>query len=142
VSLRDRAAADADQARHALAGMGGAGVDPAAARTQLTAAVRARGHAAMRPHRGGSGAGRVDNNDIDAEAVAATAERLTVVREELATAERRVRIYQAALDGINSAEAATMKKAARFLEARMANDIAELTDGRYRQIAWTSTTPL
>ena len=135
VILRDRAASDAEQARHALAGMGDAGIEPDAARGRLVAMVRAtrtRRDAALTEE--GQAHGRVDNNAVDAEAVAATAERLTVVQEELATSERRLRIYQATLDGINAAELSTMKKAARFLEQRMANDVAELTDGRYRQI--------
>ena len=135
VAQRDRAAAEAEQARHALAGMGDAGLDPAARRTRLAAAVRntqAQRDTALSEE--GQAQGRVDKNDIDAEQVAALAERLTTAQGELAALERRLRIYQATLDAINAAETATMKKAARFLEERMGPDVADLTDGRYRRI--------
>ena len=49
-------------------------------------------------------------------------------------AERKLRIYQQTLDAITAAEAATMQKAARFLERRMGTDIARITGGRYDRV--------
>jgi uncharacterized protein YhaN len=77
---------------------------------------------------------RVDQNPVDAEEVAAVTERLVVARERLASHERRVRVLRGVLSALEAAEQATMKKAARFLEKRMADDVALITDGRYRQI--------
>jgi hypothetical protein len=49
-------------------------------------------------------------------------------------AERRVRIYEDVLATLNAAERGTMKKAARFLEGRMARDVERITNGRYRRL--------
>jgi uncharacterized protein YhaN len=78
---------------------------------------------------------RVDQNAVDAEQVAAATERLADARERLATYERRVRVYGAALRSLTSAEQATIKKAARFLEQRMGVDVGKITRGRYRRIS-------
>jgi DNA repair exonuclease SbcCD ATPase subunit len=133
--LRDKAAAEGDEARHALAGMGELGTEPERflsgfqlAITRLTpereAAFTAEAQAEA----------RVNANEIDAEKVAADAEALTVAEETLATAERRLRIYEDVLATLNAAERGTMKKAARFLEGRMARDIERITNGRYRRL--------
>ena len=133
--LRDQAAAEADQCRHALAGLGDIGRDPERyvaafnlAVQRLTqdreTALQAVAHAEA----------RVAANETDAEEVAANAEALAASQESLAASERRVRIYEELLSTLNAAERATMKKAARFLEKRMAADIERLTDGRYRRL--------
>ena len=73
-------------------------------------------------------------NDVDAEKVAADAEALEDAEEQLAAAERRLRIYEDVLATLNGAERGTMKKAARFLEQRMARDVERITGGRYRRL--------
>jgi DNA repair exonuclease SbcCD ATPase subunit len=132
---RDQAAAEGEEARHALAGMGDIGTEPERflngfqlAITRLTqereAAFTAEAQAEA----------RVNANEIDAERVAADAEALATAEETLATAERRLRIYEDVLATLNAAERGTMKKAARFLEGRMARDVERITNGRYRRL--------
>jgi uncharacterized protein YhaN len=133
--LRDAAAAEQAQLRHALDGMGAHGKDPAADRLRLRSAVEAtRNQRDAALGEEGQARGRVEANDIDAEAVAAVAERLSDAEERLALLERRLRIYASTLAAIEAAEVQTMQKAARFLEQHMGRDVAALTDGRYRQI--------
>lgn len=133
--LRDAAAAEGETARHALAGMGDVGADPLGTRDRARAAVasgeaeRERTLAAQ-----ADAQARVEQNPIDAEEVAATSEALATATERLALDERRERIYRATLEALDRAEEATMKRAARFLEARMAGDVAKITAGRYRRV--------
>jgi DNA repair exonuclease SbcCD ATPase subunit len=133
--LRDKAAADGDEVRHTLAGMGDMGREPERflngfqlAITRLTpereAAFTAEAQAEA----------RVTANEIDAEKVTADAESLATAEEDLAAAERRLRIYEDVLATLNAAERGTMKKAARFLEGRMARDIERISGGRYRRL--------
>lgn len=133
--LRDAAAAQGDEARHTLAGMGDLGAEPERflsgfqlAITRLTpereAAFTAEAQADA----------RVNANEIDAEKVATDAEALATAEETLAAAERRLRIYEDVLATLNAAERGTMKKAARFLEGRMARDVERITAGRYRRL--------
>jgi hypothetical protein len=134
-AARDQAAGEADQARHALSGMGEIGQDPEGSRIRFAAAVRttqAQRETALTEE--GQARGRVDKNEIDAEQVAALSEQLGAAQEHLAALERRLRIYDATLAAINAAEVATMKKAARFLEKSMGQDVTLITDGRYRRI--------
>ena len=132
---RDAAAAEADQARHALAGMGEMGADPVRARDRSEAAVQASVAERERTLREHSEAeGRVGANDVDAETVAVVAEQHAEAAERLAAAERRLRIVRTTLEALDAAEQATMKKAARFLEGRMAADVARITGGRYRRV--------
>ena len=134
-ALRDQAAGESDQARHALSAMGDTGKDPEGSRTKFTAAVKTtQGQRENALAEEGQAHGRVDKNEIDAEQVADVAEHLTAAQEHLAALERRLRIYDATLAGINAAEATTMKKAARYLEKSMDQDVALITDGRYRRI--------
>jgi hypothetical protein len=133
--LRDKAAAEGEEARHALAGMGDIGADPERflngfqlAITRLTSEREAAFTAEAQAE------ARVNANEIDAEKVAADAEALIVAEEALAAAERRLRIYEEALATLNAAERGTMKKAARFLEGRMARDVERITNGRYRRL--------
>ena len=133
--LRDAAAAEAAQARHALTGMGDEGRDPAADRIRLRAAVEAtrrQRDAALGEE--GQARGRVEANTVDAEAVARVAERLTAGEERQQLLERRLRIYETTLAAIDAAEQQTMQKAARFLEQHMGRDVSSLTNGRYRRI--------
>jgi DNA repair exonuclease SbcCD ATPase subunit len=133
--LRDKAAAEGEEARHPLAGMGEIGAEPERflsgfqlAITRLTPEREAAFSAEAQAE------ARVNANEIDAEKVAADVEALATAEETLATAERRLRIYEDVLATLNAAERGTMKKAARFLEGRMARDIERITNGRYRRL--------
>ena len=133
--LRDTAANEADQASHALAGMGEVGADPQRALDRSSSAVRLATTERERTLKEAAEAeGRVKANDVDAEQVAATAEQLGVARERLQAAERRLRVARGTLEALDRAVEGTMKKAARFLEKRMAGDVARITGGRYRRI--------
>ena len=133
--LRDAAAAEADECRHALAGMGELGREPQKHLLAYQRAVQRLG-----PERDSAiqseaqASARLGANDVDAEKVAADSEALTAAEESLAAAARRVRIYDDVLTALNTAESGTMKKAARFLEQRMARDIERITGGRYRRL--------
>ncbi len=133
--LRDRFAAETDEMRHALAGMGEMGEAPQRSLQRHAAGVAElqaqRERAVDEESRAGA---RVEQNGIDAEEVAATVEALEAARADLAVIERRVRIYQQTLDALDAAERATMKKAARYLEEGMGEDVARITGGRYRRI--------
>lgn len=135
VALRDKAAAEADECRHTLAGMGEVGQDPARFVASHELAVRRLG-----PERDSAfeaeakAEARVNANAVDAEQVAAATEALRQAEEALTAAERRVRIYEDVLATLNAAERSTMKKAARFLEQSMARDIERVTGGRYRRL--------
>jgi DNA repair exonuclease SbcCD ATPase subunit len=133
--LRDKAAAEADQARHALAGLGEIGQDPRRNRERFAAAVAAGQQARERAIADEAQAlAHVDQNQVDAEQVASLAERSQEHGERLAWQERRLRVIKGALEALVAAEEATMKKAARFLEKRMADDVALITGGRYRRV--------
>jgi DNA repair exonuclease SbcCD ATPase subunit len=134
-TLRDKAAADVEEARHALAGMGDVGREPERSLNGFQLAI-----ARLTPEREAAftaeaqAEARVNANEVDAERVAADAEALATANETLAAAERRLRIYEEVQATLNAAERATMKKAARFLEGRMARDIERITGGRYRRL--------
>ena len=133
--LRDKAAAEADECRHALAGMGDLGLEPdkhlAAFKLAVQRLTPAR-EAALQAE--AQADARVMANEVDAERVAVAAEMLEAAQESLSNAERRLRIYEDVLATLNGAERATMKKAARFLEQQMARDIERITGGRYRRL--------
>jgi uncharacterized protein YhaN len=115
--------------------MGATGADPESARARAQAALRAARHRqSVAIEEQGHAAGRVSQNPVDAEQVAALAERLAQRQEELAVLERRVRVYEQTLAAIVAAEAATMQKAARYLERGMGQDIARITGGRYDRV--------
>ena len=77
---------------------------------------------------------RVEANTVDAEQVAAEAERLAVLRDQLAQSQRRHRVLDATLRAIERAETATMKTATRYLEGHMVRDVSTVTGGRYRRV--------
>jgi DNA repair exonuclease SbcCD ATPase subunit len=132
---RDMAAAEIDECKHALAGMGTIGQDPSGQLATFNAALQRLGPERDQARQDEANAdARVTNNPVDAEKVAASSESLEQAQEQLAAAERRLRIYEDVLTTLNAAEQGTMKKAARFLEKRMANDVEEITDGRYRRL--------
>ena len=132
---RDAAAAELDECRHTLAGMGELGRDPERHLATYRNALQRLGperEAAISAE--AQAEARLAANDIDAERVAADQEALATAREALGAAERRLRIYEETLRTLNNAERATMKKAARFLEQRMARDVERVTGGRYRRL--------
>lgn len=132
---RDQAANATEQARHALAAMGEPAQDPAAAREAAGRLVEQTGPARDRARSEEDQAqGRVDANLVDAELVASLAERLAAARDQQAELQRRVTIYEGTREAIESAERATLKTAARYLEEHMGPAVARITDGRYDEI--------
>jgi uncharacterized protein YhaN len=77
---------------------------------------------------------QVEANPVDAEQVAGETERLAGWQEQLESLQRRARIHEAALGGLERATEATMARATRYLEKRMAGAVATITDGRYRRV--------
>jgi hypothetical protein len=133
--LRDQAAAEADQATHTLAGMGEIGQDPRRNQERYAAAVSGGQQTRERSIADEAQAlARVEQNSVDAEQVASLVERQQEQRERLDWQERRLRVIKAAHEALEAAEQATMKKAARYLEKRMADDVALITGGRYRRV--------
>jgi hypothetical protein len=134
-ALRDQAAAEADECRHALAGLGDIGATPdRSLATYRQAVERVRGERERALAAELQADGRLQANRIDAEQVAANVEALGQAVERLEQVERRLRVYELTLATLHSAEATTMKKAARFLEQNMGRDIERITDGRYRRL--------
>jgi DNA repair exonuclease SbcCD ATPase subunit len=131
---RDAAALEIEQKTHALEALGPIAKEPRA-RERLEVEVRDQEAALERARDEEANArARVEANTVDAEQVAAYAERVAGWSEELAALQRRERVYAATLEAIERAEQATMKSATRYLEERMVRDIAAVTDGRYRRV--------
>jgi DNA repair exonuclease SbcCD ATPase subunit len=132
--LRDGAALEIEQKTSALEGLGPIAKEPRA-RERLEVEVRDHETAldGARDDEANARA-RVENNNVDAEQVAAEAERLAVWREQLSTLQRRNRVLEATLRAIERAEEATMKTATRYLEGHMVRDVATVTGGRYRRV--------
>lgn len=132
---RDRAANDADQARHALAALGDVADDAGADRRRLQAQVDRVG-----PDRDAARSeedqalGRVESNSVDAESVAILDERLAAARAIQGDLQRRLAVYQGTLEAIDAAEIATLKTAARYLEQHMGPVVERITEGRYGRI--------
>jgi DNA repair exonuclease SbcCD ATPase subunit len=134
-SLRDGAALEVEQKTHALEALGPIAKEPRA-RERLEVEVRDLEATLERARDDEANArARVEANKVDAEQVAGHAERLEAWREQLATLERRARIYDRTLKEIEAAEQATMKTATRYLEQHMVGDIDRVTGGRYRRVA-------
>jgi uncharacterized protein YhaN len=132
---RDGAALEVEQKTHALEALGPIAKEPRA-RERLEVEVRDLEASLERARDDEANArARVDANTVDAEQVAGHAERLEAWREQLATLQRRARIYDRTLREIETAEQATMKTATRYLEQHMVGDIDRVTGGRYRRVA-------
>ena len=132
--LRDGAALEIEQKTSALEALGPIAKEPRA-RERLEVEVRDQGATLDRARDDEANArARVENNTVDAEQVAAEAERLTVWREQLAVLLRRHRVLDATLRAIERAETATMKTATRYLEGHMNRDVSTVTGGRYRRV--------
>ena len=132
--LRDKAALDIEQKTGALEQLGPIAQEPRA-RERLEVAVadadRALGIARDTESQAKA---RVDQNGTDAEEVAAHAERAAMWAEQLATLQRRARVYDATLKALDAAERATIRTATRYLEKRMVVDLERVTAGRYRRV--------
>lgn len=133
--LRDRAGAEAELRRHLLSQMGEIGKHPAGHRARYDAAVAAGETALQRAHEGVAVArARIEASPADAEGVASRVELLADARVRLERLRRRRRILSGALEALRSAEQATVREAARFVERRMERDVERITDGRYRRV--------
>jgi DNA repair exonuclease SbcCD ATPase subunit len=133
-ALRDAAANEIELKTGALEHLGPIAKEPRA-RERLEVEVRDQEAALERARDDEANArARVEANDVDAEQVAAEAERLSGWRDQLATLQRRHRVLETTLHAIERAEVATMKTATRYLEGHMVRDVATVTAGRYRRI--------
>jgi DNA repair exonuclease SbcCD ATPase subunit len=131
---RDAAALEIEQKSAALEALGPIAKEPRA-RERLEVEVKGQETALESARDDEANArARVEANPVDAEQVAAQAERLAAWREQMAALERRQRVYAATLAAIDDAERATMKTVTRFLEKHMVGDLATVTDGRYRRV--------
>ncbi len=134
VGQRDEAAHVVDQKTSALEHLGPIAKEPRA-RERLEVEVRDQEAALERARDDEANArARVEANAVDAEEVAAEAERLAGWREQLGTLRRRHRVLETTLNAIERAEVATMKTATRYLEGHMVRDVAMVTAGRYRRV--------
>lgn len=133
-ALRDSSALEVDQKASALDALGPIAKEPRA-RERLEVEVRDAEGAVERARDDEANArARVEANTVDAEQVAAQAERLAVWREQLGALQRRHRVLDFTLKAIERAEVATMKTATRYLEGHMVRDVAAVTGGRYRRV--------
>jgi hypothetical protein len=133
-TLRDAAALDIEQKTGALEALGPIAKEPRA-RERLEVEVHDQEAALERARDDEADArARVEQNPVDAEQVAVDVEQLADRRQELAAIQRRIRVYQLALDAIVRAERSTMRKATRYLEKRMRGDLEKLTGARYRRV--------
>jgi DNA repair exonuclease SbcCD ATPase subunit len=131
---RDAAALDVEQKTSALEALGPIAKEPRA-RERLEVEVKDQETALERGRDDEANArARVEANGVDAEQIAAQAERLATWREQLDALQRRNRVYAMTLSSIERAEQATMKTATRYLEKRMVDDLGTATDGRYRYV--------
>jgi DNA repair exonuclease SbcCD ATPase subunit len=132
--MRDTAALEIEQKTNALESLGPIAKEPRA-RERLEVEVRDQEAALERARDDEANArARVEANAVDAEQVAAEAERLTGWREQLEALQRRHRVLETTLRAIEAAEVATMKTATRYLEGHMVRDLATVTGGRYRRV--------
>jgi uncharacterized protein YhaN len=131
---RDAAALEIEQKASALDALGPIAKEPRA-RERLEVEVRdAEGQLERARDDESNARARVEQNPVDAEEVAALAERLAGWTEQLEALKRRERVYAHTLREIGAAEQSTMQRATRYLERRMVKDIARVTDGRYRRV--------
>ena len=132
--LRDKSALEIEQKSGALEELGPIAKEPRA-RERLEVSV-AEAEAAVNVARDAEAQARarVEQNAVDAEEVAGHAERAAMWTEQLATVQRRARVYDATLKALDTAERATMRTATRYLERRMVVDLERVTAGRYRRV--------
>jgi DNA repair exonuclease SbcCD ATPase subunit len=132
--LRDRAALDIEQKTGAVEQLGPIAHEPRAReRLEVEVADADRAVNLARDAEAEAKA-RVEQNPVDAEEVAAHAERAAVWSEQLELLQRRARVYEATLKALDAAERATIRTATRYLERRMTSDLERVTAGRYRRV--------
>jgi DNA repair exonuclease SbcCD ATPase subunit len=132
--LRDGAALEIEQKTSALDALGPIAKEPRA-RERLEVEVRDQEGALDRARDDEANArARVEANTVDAEKVAIEAEKLATWRDQLGQLQRRHRVLDATLRGIERAETTTMKTATRYLEGHMVRDVSMVTGGRYRRV--------
>ena len=133
--LRDRAAADAELRRQLLGQMGEIGKHPAGHRARYDAAV-ASGEIALARSQERVAAAReaVEATPADPDGVSSLVEALEEARLRRDRLARRRRILSGTLEALRTAESATMREAARFVERRMQRDVERITGGRYRRV--------
>jgi DNA repair exonuclease SbcCD ATPase subunit len=133
-ALRDGAALEIEQKTSALDALGPIAKEPRA-RERLEVEVRDQEGALDRARDDEANArARVEANTVDAEKVAIEAEKLATWRDQLGQLQRRHRVLDATLRGIERAETTTMKTATRYLEGHMVRDVSMVTGGRYRRV--------
>jgi DNA repair exonuclease SbcCD ATPase subunit len=132
--LRDAAALEIEQKSGAIEALGPIARE-ARARERLETEV-ANADRAVNVARDAEAAARarVEQNPVDAEEIAAHAERAATWTEQLAILQRRARVYDATLRALDAAERATIRTATRFLERQMVGDLEKVTAGRYRRV--------
>ena len=131
---RDTAALEIEQKTAALDALGPIAKEPRARERLEVEVTDAEGQLERARDDEANARARVDQNPVDAEEVAALAERLAGWTEQFEALKRRERVYSRTLREIVAAEQATMQRATRYLERRMVKDIARITDGRYRRV--------
>ena len=132
--LRDRSALDVEQKTGALEQLGPIAKEPRARERLETAVADADRAVSIARDAEAQARARVEQNGVDAEEVAGHAERAATWTEQLAALQRRVRVYDATLKALDTAERATIRTATRYLERRMVVDLERVTAGRYRRV--------
>jgi len=132
--VRDRAALEIEQKSSALEELGPIAKDARARERLEVDANEADRQVGLARDNEAQVRARVEQNAVDAEEVAGHAERAAMWAEQLATLQRRARVYDATLKALDAAERATMRTATRYLEERMVVDLERVTAGRYRRV--------
>jgi uncharacterized protein YhaN len=132
--LRDRSALEIEQKSGALEELGPIAKEPRARERLEVEAAEADRQVSLARDNEAQVRARVEQNAVDAEEVAGHAERAAMWAEQLATLQRRSRVYDATLKALDAAERATMRTATRYLEERMVVDLERVTAGRYRRV--------
>jgi uncharacterized protein YhaN len=131
---RDAAALEVDQKSGALEQLGPIAKEPRARERLEVEVLDAERELESARDEEANARARVEQNAVDAEEVTAEAERLALWQEQLATLQRRGRVYDLTFKAIDSAERATMRTATRYLEKHMVGDLERVTGGRYRRV--------
>jgi hypothetical protein len=132
--LRSKAALDIEQKTAAIEELGAIAREPRARERLETAVTEADRQLGMARDAEAQARARVEQNAVDAEEVAAHAERAAQWAEQLAALQRRARVYDATLKALDNAERATIRTATRYLEKRMTVDLERVTAGRYKRV--------
>jgi len=132
--LRDQAALEIEQKSAAIEGLGPIAHEPRARERLEVEVADAERAVSLARDAEAQGRARVEQNAVDAEEVAGHIERTADATEQLATLQRRARIYEGTLKAIDTAERATIRTATRYLEQHMHANLELITAGRYRRV--------